>query len=351
MRLPAAGSRIRNPLHAGAALLLIVLLAGCLLPPEPKTEAAEDVFGLYLVILGLAALVFVGVEGFILYAVVRYRRRPGDDDLPPQLHGNTLVEVIWTVIPSVIVLILFVASMIALGAVEARSERPGVTIEVHGFQWQWTFRYAEGVSVTGSAGNPPVMAVPVGEAVRLRLIGDDVIHSFYVPQFLIKRDVVPVAEGKAPNEMEFTVTQAGTYTGQCAEFCGTGHADMNFAIEAMSRADYEAWIGEQLAGATPQPSAGACATTVEITAVEIAFNTDTLEVPANQEFCIQLTNEDSLPHDVGILGAGGEPLFNGEDVTGPATFTYQVPALPPGEYKFLCTIHPADMTGILTASE
>ena len=250
----APASRLRSILRIGAPLLLVVLLAGCLLPPEPKTESGQDVFNLYLLVLGLAAIVFVGVEGFIIYAVIRYRRQPGDDVLPPQLHGNNTVEIIWTAIPTVIVFILFIFSMITLGEVEARSEDP-VTIEVEGFQWQWIFRYEEGAEVIGNAEEPAVMAVPVGEPVRLVLASTDVNHAFYVPQFLIKRDVIDPGENGRPNELEFTVTEAGTYSGQCAEFCGSQHAEMTFTVEAMPRAEYDAYIAALAAGRDPSAAA------------------------------------------------------------------------------------------------
>ncbi len=86
-----------------------------MLPPEPKTEAAKDVFNLYLLVLALAVIVFVGVEGFLVYAIVRYRRKPGDDTLPEQHHGNNKIEIIWTAIPTIIVFVLFTFSMITLG--------------------------------------------------------------------------------------------------------------------------------------------------------------------------------------------------------------------------------------------
>src|SRR6187431_786872 len=165
MHSPAPRTRLRTIARRLVPLMLVVLLAGCLLPPSPKTDAGQDVFNLYLLVLGLALIVFVGVEGFILYAVVRYRRKPGDDVLPDQLHGNTTVEIIWTAIPTVIVFILFTFSMITLGEVDAHQD-PGATIEVEGFQWQWTFNYEEGVTIRGEPGKPPVMAVPVGEPVR-----------------------------------------------------------------------------------------------------------------------------------------------------------------------------------------
>ncbi len=183
MQRTAARSRLRSILHVGLPLgILAIAVSGCLLPPQPKTDAGQDVFNLYLVVLALAAVVFVGVEGFILYAIVPLRRHPGDDMLPPQLHGNNTVEIIWTAIPTVIVLILFTFSMITLGEVEARSEEPGVTIEVEGFQWQWRFLYPDGGEVVGTIGEPPTLVVPVGEPIRLVLTSLDVNHSFYVPR-------------------------------------------------------------------------------------------------------------------------------------------------------------------------
>lgn len=348
---PSVARRLRSVLRAGLPLPLLALLAGCLLPPQPASEAGQDVFNLYVVILILAAIVFIGVEGFIVYAVVRYRRKPGDEELPPQVHGNNLVEIVWTAIPSVLVAVIFAVSLITLGTVEARSDQPGVTIDVTGFQWQWTFNYPDDqVSLTGTAAEPPRMAVPVGEPVLLRLHSDDVIHAFFVPQFLIKRDVVPVGENGHTNELEFTVTEPGTYSGQCAEFCGVSHAQMTFVIDAYDRPDYDAWITAQQSGETPPPATGDCTTTIELTTQNIAFSTDTIEVPAGKDFCIHLVNEDTAPHDVTILDGSAE-LFNGDDVPAGESATYAISGLQPGEYRFICSLHPTQMVGDLTATE
>lgn len=322
---------------------MLALLAGCLLPPEPRTEAGRDVFNLYLLVLALAAIVFVGVEGFLVYAIVRYRRKPGDDVLPEQLHGNTMIEIIWTAIPTVIVFLLFTFSMITLGTVEGREQSSGETIEVEGFQWQWTFRYANGATTTGSAEEIPVLAVPVGEQVRLVLTSLDVNHSFYVPDFLIKRDLIDFGEAREPNEIRFTVTEVGTYSGHCAEFCGTSHADMLFTVEAMERADYDAYVASLLSG-EPPPQTGDCATTIQIAAVEtLRFDTQEIQAPAGEEFCIEFTNNDTAVHDIGIQ----EIDFNGDDVQPGESITYQIPAMEAGDYTFYCTIHPS-MSGALT---
>ena len=350
MHSPTPRTRLRTIARRLAPLMLVVLLAGCLLPPTPKTDAGQDVFNLYLIVLGLAAIVFVGVEGFILYAVVRYRRQPGDDVLPEQLHGNNTVEIIWTIIPTVIVFVLFFFSMLTLGEVEASSNvDDATTVEVTGFQWQWTFRYENGAEMTGTPGEPAVLALPVNEPVRLVLYSLDVNHAFYVPDFLIKRDVIDFGDARPPNELTFTITEAGTYAGQCAEFCGTSHAEMLFVVEAMPRAEYEAYI-EALKAGEPPPGGGDtsdCGTTIELSAQDIQFSTDAIEAPAGEDFCIEFTNNDSVPHDVGIV----ETDFNGDDVPPGETMVYHVPAMDAGAYTFYCTLHPQAMTGDLTISE
>jgi len=347
MQSPAPRSRLRTILRIGAPLLLILLLAGCLLPPEPRTDAGRSVFNLYLITLSLAAIVFIGVEGFIVYAVFRYRRHPGDDVLPEQHHGNNLIEIVWTAIPTVIVLVLFTFSMLSLAEVEARVEGDeGVEIQVEGFQWSWRFLYADPeVEISGTAADPPELVVPVGEPVVLTLTTLDVNHSFYVPDFLIKRDLIDFGRQLPDNELRFTVPEAGTYAGQCAEFCGTSHADMTFVVTAMERADYDAHLAALAEGEEPPGGeAGDCETPIQLAAVEsIQYDTDRLEVPAGQDFCIEFTNNDTVPHDVGIM----ETEYNGDDLPPGESITYVIPAMEAGDYTFYCTLHPQAMVGDL----
>ncbi len=353
MRGTVAVPRGRTVIRSAILLVLALALGGCMLPPEPATTQAEATYGLYILVFSMAVAVFVLVEGFILYSVIRYRRR--DDRLPEQLHGNNLVEVIWTVIPTIIVLVIFVFSIQTLGVVQATTENPAVTVEVDGFQWQWTFRYLDDdqnpdndYSITGSAAQPPSMVLPVGVPVRLHLKSQDVIHSFYVPHFLIKRDLMPVPEGQPENELEFTIDRVGIYAGQCAEFCGNQHANMTFTIDARSPADYATWLEAAQSGESPPPpSTPAGATVIELRAADFAFDTDSIQVPAGEPFVIRFTNDDSLTHDVGIY-SGSDELFNGEDLPAGQSIDYQVPALEAGEYDFLCTIHP-NMNGTLVA--
>jgi plastocyanin len=182
------------------------------------------------------------------------------------------------------------------------------------------------------------------------LVSNDVIHSFFVPAFLVKRDVVPLPEGKQPNALEFTVSEKGTYSGQCAEFCGDLHAQMTFSVEAMSREDFDAWIAAERSGeSAPPPSIGAEAPVLKLSAKDIAFDTHELEVAAGQPFKIEFTNNDDVEHNVGIY-KDAEELFKGEGVTGPGkTVTYLIDGLEAGEYSFICDFHPGPaMTGTLT---
>lgn len=225
-----------------------VSIGGCL-PASVTTEgrAVNELWNEFLV----PAIVVAGIVwGLTTYAIVRYRRRAATADrLPPQFSEDRRFEITWTVIPVVTVLVLFWLTLSALGRIEAHTDG-GVDVEITAFRWQWRIDYpADGVSVIGLPEAPAEMAVPVGEPVHVTLTSPDVIHSFYVPAFLFKRDATP---GR-PAEFEFTVEEAGAYRGQCAEFCGVGHAAMKLTVLAMSRADYEAWLAQRQAAAGGAP--------------------------------------------------------------------------------------------------
>jgi cytochrome c oxidase subunit II len=340
-------------------------------PPVAVTDQGASIRQLYDIVFFIAVIIFFVVEGLILWTVLRYRRRPGDDELPPQTHGNALAEALWTIIPTIIVAFLFVISWQTLNTVEAVSAEPGVKIRAYAAQFQWQFDYydesGENIVFTQlvPAGEAGGMAVPAGENVRLVLESPDVIHAFYVPQFLFKRDVNP---GRI-SEFEFRVRpeDAGkTFGGQCAELCGSGHRLMTFDVHAMTRAEFEAWLQENIDRANaspppppsgepggsgePPPSGGLGDTVLQIAALNTAFDTAELTVPAGEGFRIEFDNQDPLPHNVAIHEGSptGPEIFQGEIITGPAQITYEVPALQAGTYGFICTVHPS-MTGTLTA--
>jgi cytochrome c oxidase subunit II len=315
-------------------------------PGEVVSDEGQAASSLYLIVFLIAVGVFILVEGLLLVITFRFGRRRTTGELPPQTHGSNKLELVWTIIPALIVTALFVMTAFTLPRTsEARTSDPSLVVDVFGFQWQWTFEYqAEGLSFTGAGREGPQMVVPVGEPVRVRLHSRDVIHSFYVPQFFYKKDVVP---GRI-NELEITIDQPGTYTGQCAEFCGLAHAEMYFSVRAVPRAEYDAWVRAEQekaqATAAPVPSGQEA---IQISASnEETFDQSSVSAPADTTFTIEFVNNDDLPHNVAIKDTP-DGLYSGEPIAqGNETVTYNAPALPAGTYEFFCVVHP-NMVGEL----
>ncbi len=242
---------------SAVALGLSVVLTGCAdsLPDwgarEPATRQGDDILGLWKHSVFIALIVGAIAWGLIVFAIIRYRRRR--DDTPSQRQYFGKLELFYTVTPILLVSVLFAFSYRTERAVNDVVDDPAVVVQVTGFQWQWQFHYQDdGVTVTGLPDDPPVMVLPVGVTVRLVLESPDVIHSFYVPDFLSKRDVIPGVR----NEIDIDVVDEGVYDGQCAEFCGLDHARMTFQVHAVSEDEFEDWLVEQRAeGDEPDPAA------------------------------------------------------------------------------------------------
>jgi cytochrome c oxidase subunit 2 len=330
-------------------------------PLDSVTKQGVPTQSLYFLTFVIAVIVFVLVEGLLLFITLRWRRKPTDTELPPQTHGSTALELLWTIIPMVTVTALFVAAIITLNEeYEAKAAEPNLIVDVTGFQWQWKFEYPEqGITLTGTGREGPVLALPVGQTIRIRLhsADTDVIHSFYVPQFLYKKDVIP---GRV-NEFDVMLQQVGTFAGQCAEFCGFGHADMHFSVQAMEPADFEAWVTLQQTPPSPSalpsgaPPSGAppsgAPTAINVTSVGIVqgFDPNELSIPADTPWSVNLTNADaSVPHNFAVRaanpdGSNWEPEINAD---GGGSAVYQPPPLAAGDYIFYCSLHP-NMTGTL----
>ena len=218
-----------------AVAALALAAAGC--APQSVTEQGRAVYNLYNLFLYIAAVVFVVVSGLVLWSVVRYRRR--DDELPKQTHGNNRLELLWTLIPTVIVLVLFAFTLVAQNKVLDKSGQADVNVTVTAFQWSWRFTYeGTGAEVLGSPGTIPELVVPVGQTIRVKLVSADVVHSFYVPQTLFKRQAIPGTE----NVFDLTFEKVGLYHGQCTQFCGLQHPDMVFRVRVVEQGAYQSWL-------------------------------------------------------------------------------------------------------------
>ncbi|HMC69285.1 MAG TPA: cytochrome c oxidase subunit II [Mycobacteriales bacterium] len=208
--------------------------------PSPVTEQGQKVLGVWRGSLITAGCVGAFVIGLILWSCVAFRRRD-PDEMPRQVRYNLPIEVLYTVVPVVIVSILFYFTAIRENDEDKFSVHPDVNIQVVGFQWAWQFNYLDPgaqVTVTGRPARYPQLVLPVGETVRFYETSADVIHAWWVVPFLFKRDVVP---GK-PNSFEVTLTHTGTFAGKCTELCGIDHDRMLFSVRVVSPTDYNAWL-------------------------------------------------------------------------------------------------------------
>jgi cytochrome c oxidase subunit II len=218
-------------------LLLAALVAGCAhdYPQSalsPKGDFAALVDGLFDTVMFWAVVVFVLVEGALLYVIFRYRGKPGDAE-PEQVHGNTTLEIVWTVIPALVLAMIAVPTVRAIFKTNEIPAGNPLTVEVIGHQWWWEFYYPEyGIRTANE------MHVPVGRTVSLRMNSTDVLHSFWVPQFAGKRDVFP----KRETRIWFTAQVAGFWPGQCAEFCGIQHGKMAFHTVSQDSTTFLAWV-------------------------------------------------------------------------------------------------------------
>jgi cytochrome c oxidase subunit 2 len=328
---------------------LAILGSGC--AQSGATVQGQKVHGLYVVIALMAAPVFFAVEGVLIWSLVRFRRRADDPALGPQTTGSTRALVVFFVIPAVIVAALFGFGEQTLASVIKQDPNPAVKIRAEGFQWEWTFYYLnEGFFVSGKTKTadrpekPAVMVLPVGEAVKIDLHSRDVIHSFFVPGFLFKKDVIPGRE----NSFTVTPSTLGTFRAQCAEFCGLWHSHMTFVVEVVTAADYAAWAEQQIKAiqSITCPSAGAA---LSITAKDTSWSTNCLSVPANAPVSITVANRDAgIDHNFALYDSFSQErkFFQTGRFPGVATKTFQVATLPPGRYYFQCDVHGPSMSGV-----
>lgn len=256
----ARGSRVAR--LAALGLLGAVTLTGCSMPnnefwrfgwPAGITEESQAVRELWTGSVIAALIIGFLVWGLILYSVVRHRKR--SDELPRQTAYNLPLEIVYTILPFVIIAGLFFYTVVVQNRVTARSDNPDETIAVNAFKWNWQFVYPDTtgpdgrpVSTVGTTSEIPILVLPTGRSIRFELASADVIHSFWVPEFLFKRDVIPGNENGRDNVFEVTVQKEGAYVGRCAELCGTYHAFMNFEIRAVSGAAYDAYLQARASG-------------------------------------------------------------------------------------------------------
>ena len=232
-------TRAGSALSAGLMALSAALLSGCF--PDvrqstvhPASDTGEVIQGVYRMVTWIDTGIFVLVVLLLGWAIWRYRESKSPaGTIPKQVHGNSVLEVIWTIVPAVILIFIAVPTWSGIFRIERPPKGDALKVEAVGHQWFWEFDYKDSGLVTAGE-----LHVPVGKPVEIMTHSKDVIHSFWVPKLAGKMDAFPEKE----NLLWFTPNQIGTYYGQCAEFCGTSHANMRFRVVVDSEADFNAWM-------------------------------------------------------------------------------------------------------------
>jgi cytochrome c oxidase subunit 2 len=265
--------RVRNLAALAPLAVAVLLLAGCaatdpqnaLAPEGPVARMEGDLFNL---IFWIAVGVFVVVEALLLWTIIRHRAQPGAA-LPAQTHGNTVLEITWTIIPCIILAIIAVPTLTTI--VSATSEAPASTktmnVTVTGHQWWWQFDYPDQGVITSDE-----LHIPVGTRINLAIESADVIHSFWIPKLGGKVQAIP----NQHNTSWIQADQVGTYNAQCYQLCGASHANMRFIVVVQSQADFDQWV-KQMTTAPVQPTSGLAAQGAQIFASSACVGCHTIQ--------------------------------------------------------------------------
>lgn len=280
-------TRLRRPgtRKAGAAALtvaLAVLMAACGgNHPDSifhsRTDFNRDVDHLFKLLIYAGTGVFIFVEVILILTLVKFRKRPGQPE-PEHVHGNTTLEIAWTVIPLLILIVIGIPTVRTIFKTQAVARADALQVEVIGHQWWWEFRYPQYTTRTATGKLDTLITanelyLPIGRTVNFSLKSRDVIHSFWVPSLAGKRDVMP----NHTNYLWYTPHSLGAdaWNGFCVEYCGTSHANMRFRTFTVSQSDFESWTAHQL-----QPGAGAPAPVLQTAAATPAAGQPATAAPA-----------------------------------------------------------------------
>jgi cytochrome c oxidase subunit 2 len=265
------------------ALAAAVLLSGCSVddafhfgwPVGGITDRSKQMYDLWIGSVVAASVVGLFVWGLIFWCVIRYRKR--GDELPAQTRYNMPIELLYTVVPFLIISVLFYYTAVVQTAVDKEPKDPDVVVDVYAFKWNWEFSYRpkdtgqKTVTTIGTSDYVPVLVLPTHKTIRFVEQSQDVIHSFWVPELLFKRDVFP---GNVKNSFAVTIDKEGAYVGRCAELCGTYHSMMNFEVRAIPFDEYQRFIDAKQKGMSTPDALTAAGDKNPYATTTAPFNTD-----------------------------------------------------------------------------
>ena len=322
------------------------------------TEVSKDIYGLHMIVLWICVIIGIGVFGAMIYSMVKHRKSQGA--VAATFHENHKLEIVWTVIPFIVLIGLAIPATKSLLNLEDTSDSD-LTVKVTGYQWKWSYEYIDGdaqgvkffsnlnsthndVRQLKSGKNPAEvedylldvdnrLVLPVGKKVRFLITANDVLHAWWVPDFAVKKDAIP----GYINETWARADEVGTYRGQCAELCGKDHGFMPIVVDVVSEADYTKWASAQKAAAAAE--AAAAASTKDWSKAELMAKGEKV-YNTNCAACHQANGEGLRPFP---------PLKGGPIVNGPASGHVEIvvkgkAAMPP----FGAQLNDLDLAAVIT---
>ena len=319
--------------------------------PRPASLERQSIDNFFKILFGIASVFFALIITVFVYSLIFFRASPGDRGNGRPFKGYSPLEFAWTLIPLIIVVVLAVYGGIVLNQM-IKAGPPGseLEIQVTAQRFSWEFYYpAENITAYE-------LHIPVNQRIHLTMQSKDVVHSFWVQEWGPKQDIVP----GMTTQVRYTPTQVGQYLVECSQLCGYGHTYMTAPVYVTSQADYQTWIQQQKAKATPTTSPtvstpptattspSAASLNIDLTAQNLAFNMDTINVPAGGQITVKFTNMDSMPHNFSIYtdSTATTAIFQGQIISGSSAAVYKFTApAKAGNYFFRCDVHPQQMTG------
>ena len=356
---------------AALSVVLFILFMRIDFIPNAASEERVLIDHFVQLLFAVASIFFSIIITVLGYSLLFLRNRTNDQTMGKPVQGSAPLEVAWTIIPLIIVIILsihganvldemtavspnetYTQTVFSLGAFVPRaiqpsgqaaaanaSGQPDLVVDVNAQRFVWSFSYPQ-----YSVNTTYTLEVPVNRRIIFHIHSDDVIHSFWVQAWGPKQDAVP---GLSP-DLLITPTKLGQFTVQCNQLCGFGHTAMTAPVKVVSEADFTTWVQQQVGGSTSLPPAGSVSYYV-LSANNIKFDQSTITVAAGSTVDIHFTNNDvGIQHNFSVYtdSSATTAIFQGKTITGPSSIDYVFPApTKPGNYFFRCDVHPTQMTG------
>ena len=346
---------MKRDLFVVSLIWLVLTIAGLVaasvvdLYPVARSDKGEEIERAFQILLLLSMPVLAMVIAVVVYTLVRRSSwsEPDEDGLP--LHGRGAFPIAWLAVTSALTIVVMVFGLITLPKVMAHEHHADLRVEVEGIQWTWLVNYPD-QQVSGAR----EIVLPIDRTVTFDITSRDVLHSFWIPAFLMKIDAVPGLK----TSITLKPTKTGTFQSdpnlrvQCTQLCGTSHSRMRIPVRVVSQQEFDDWVAGSAKPATPAATPSGPTTDIMIMAKNVKFDLTDITVAAGATIKLTVHNEDNgVPHNWALYksksaaAAGEAPITTTPLENGPVTQELVFAAPAAGEYYFRCDVHPATMAG------